>query len=138
MSERLRNNLLKYGIGGAGSVGIAMWHYAGQITTGMSQADKYRILSDGFSIPGLLLLFAGLMIWLSNQGALNGVSYVLHYVVQSLLFLGRRGANVETYGEYVEKRREKATKGFAFLFVLAAACLLISGVFVAMYYKANV
>ena len=135
MSERLRKNLLKYGIGGAVCLAVSLSRYFSQCTESTGLADRYRILSDGFSLPGLLLLFSGLMLWLSNEGAFHGIGYVLRYAVQSLMFLGRRG-HVETYGEYVENHSKKPVNGFAFLFVLAAACLLISGIFVALYYKA--
>jgi hypothetical protein len=33
----------------------------------------------------------------------------------------------------VEKRQKKQTKGFAFLFVVGVVCLVVSGVFVALY-----
>ncbi len=134
MSERARKNLIKYGISGGLCLAYAVLHCVSRNASEMSAVDLYRTLADGFTVPGMLCIFAGLIVWLSNEGAFNGVSYVLKAAVQSLLFLGRRGP-VEKYGDYVENQRKKQTKGYSFLFVTGAVCLAVAGVFLVLYYQ---
>ena len=134
MSERLRNNLLKYGISFGVCLAFAALHcYSKGIAT-MELADVYRTLSDAFSVPGILCGFSGALAWLSQEGALDGIGYVTQYAVKSLLFFARRGA-METYKEYVERRREKKKVSYGFLFVTGAVCLLVGTVFTALFYQ---
>lgn len=135
MSERARNNLIKYGISGGLCLVYAVYHCISRNVSEMAVVDLYRTVADGFTVPGMLCIFAGLIVWLSNEGALNGVSYVLKAAVQSLIFLGRRGP-VEKYGDYVENQRKKQTKGYSFLFVTGAVCLAVTAVFLVLYYQA--
>ena len=48
--------------------------------------EKYRILSDFFAVPGLFCLFWGILRWLANQGAFEGVGYVLKNALRLLTF----------------------------------------------------
>ena len=136
MSDRLRKNLIKYGI----TAGICLVFAAAfcfkQDITNRAPLDVYRIISDGFTIPGLMCIFAGLLTWLSGEGAFLGISYVMKNLFQSLLFFGRRGP-VEKYGDYVESQKEKKTTGYSFLFVVGAVCLGISGIMIALFYQAK-
>ena len=134
MSERLRNNLIKYGITGAVCLIYAAVHCFSRDVETMVPVDLYRTVSDSFMVPGMVCVFSGLVTWLSNEGAFNGIGYVMKRVYESIMFFGRRGP-VETYGDYVEKRQKKQTKGFAFLFVVGAVCLAVSSIFVALYYQ---
>ena len=93
--------------------------------------NRYRILSDAFSVPGLLCLFSGAMIWMSNEGAFNGLTWVVTYAVKSLIPSGRM--NRETYGDYVTRNRAKKVSGFGFLLVVGAVEVAISLVFLYLF-----
>ena len=134
MSDRVRKNLIKYGISGGLCLAYAAYHCFSRNVSQMSAVDLYRTVSDGFAVPGILCIFSGLIVWLSNEGAFNGISYVLKSTVQSLIFLGRRGP-VEKYGDYVENQRKKRTKGYGFLFVTGAVLLAVAGIFLILYYR---
>ena len=134
MSERLRNNLLKYGISAGVCLLFAAIHCYSRGIADMEVLDIYRTLSDAFAVPGLICIFSGGLMWLSQEGALDGVSYVAQYAVKSLLFFARRGA-LETYKEYVERRREKRKVSFGFLILVGAACMVIAVVFMILFYQ---
>jgi hypothetical protein len=134
VSERLRNNLLKYGISFGICLIFAAVHCYSKGIAQMGKADMYRTLSDAFTVPGLLCGFSGVLMWLSKEGALDGVSYVAQYAVKSLLFFARRGA-LETYKEYVERRREKKKGSFGFLLLVGAVCMAIALVFTGLFYS---
>ena len=73
-------------------------------------AANIQILGDGFSVAGFLLLaFAGMM-FISDQGALIGIGFVLRSVAQIFIPMGRK--THEFYGKYRERvLAEKKTKG---------------------------
>jgi len=134
VSEKLRKNLIKYGISAAACLAFAgFFAYNRGIAEG-SMADVYRILSDAFTVPGLMCVFSGALVWLSGEGALDGVTYVVQYAVKSLLFMGGRGKR-ETYREYVERRRAKKMGGYGFLLVTGAVSLLVGAVFMVLFYQ---
>lgn len=94
--------------------------------------DQYRLLSDAAMLPGVLMLFSGLMIFLSNEGSFDGVSFVLGKAVRFLLpFMGLQKG--ETYGEYVQRKREKQIRGYGFLFFCGIGFLAVSILFVLLY-----
>ena len=134
MSEKFRKNLVKYAIAFGVCLVYAAIHLFTRDPGAMERADLYRTLSDAFTVPGLICGFSGALVWLSNEGSLDGIGYVLQYAAKSLLFFGRRGP-LETYKEYVERRQAKRTGGYAFLFVTGAVCLLIGTVFTALFYQ---
>lgn len=81
-----------------------------------------QLLSDGFVVSGtMLLMFAG-MLFISSEGALIGIGFVLRSVAQILIPMGRR--NHEFYAQYRERklaeRKAKASKDH---------CLLVVGLF---------
>ena len=77
MSERLRNNLIKYGITGAVCLIYAAVHCFSRDVETMVPVDLYRTVSDSFMVPGMVCVFSGLVTWLSNEGAFNGIGYVM-------------------------------------------------------------
>ena len=89
-----------------------------------SPAVNIQILSDGFSVSGVLLtLFAGMM-FVSGEGALIGIGFVLRNVVLTFVPMGR--AKHETYAQYRERKLSGQKKssdhsilvtGLLFLFV---------------------
>ncbi len=89
-----------------------------------SLAVNIQILADGFSVAGLLLtLFAGMM-FISGEGALIGISFVLRNVAQAFVPMGRR--HHEVYAKYRERKLGEVKKakdncilviGLLFLFI---------------------
>ena len=89
-----------------------------------SVAVNIQILSDAFFVSGVLMtLFAGLM-YVSGEGALIGIGFVLRNVVLAFIPMGR--ARHERYIDYRDRKLSEAKKhdyrcilvtGLAFLFV---------------------
>ena len=106
MKEETKVSLRNYGI----CVGIELvlaflviWS-KGFFTQNLS--SNMIILSDAFFVPGILMsLFAGLM-YVSSEGALIGVSYVLRNVVLFFIPMGRN--RHERYADYRERKLSKA------------------------------
>ena len=83
-----------------------------------------QILSDAFFVSGILMtLFAGMM-YISGEGALIGIGFVLRNVVLTFIPMGR--AKQERYADYRARKLGEAKKhdnrhilitGLIFLFV---------------------
>ena len=89
-----------------------------------SAAVNIQILSDAFFVSGILMtLFAGMM-YVSSEGALVGIGFVLRNVVLTFIPMGR--AKQERYADYRERKLANAKKhnnrcilvtGLIFLFI---------------------
>jgi len=89
-----------------------------------SLAVNLQILSDAFFVSGVLMtLFAGMM-YVSGEGALIGIGFVLRNVVLSFIPMGR--AKHEVYADYRARKLSNAKKssnhyvlvsGLIFLFI---------------------
>ena len=127
MKQETKDALIKYGI----CVGVEMvvaflviWS-KGFFTD--SAAVNIQILSDAFFVPGVLTtLFAG-MAYVSGEGALVGISFVLRNALLTFIPMGR--AKQERYADYRERKLREAKKrdnkailvsGLIFLFIGAA------------------
>ena len=83
-----------------------------------STAVNIQILSDGFSIAGLILtLFAGMM-YVSGEGALIGIGFVMRNVLLAFIPMGRKLH--ETYKQYRERKLGTIKKS-------SDKCLLFTG-----------
>lgn len=108
MNQEKKALLTKYLVcfGVASLIAFAVFWIKGFFTD--SLAVNIQILSDGFSVSGLLfLLFAGMM-FISGEGALVGISFVMRNVVQAFVPMGRR--NHESYAKYRERKLGSAKK----------------------------
>lgn len=89
-----------------------------------SVAVNIQILADGFFVSGILMtLFAGMM-FVSGEGTLIGIGFVLRNVVLSFIPMGRK--KHELYADYRERKLKEMKKtkdrcilvtGLLFLFV---------------------
>ena len=85
-----------------------------------SAAVNIQILSDAFFVSGILMtLFAGLL-YVSGEGALIGIGFVLRNVVLAFIPMGR--ARHERYADYRERKLSEAKKR-------NDSCILITGLF---------
>ena len=94
--------------------------------------EWYRWISDGLTLPSVTLLSAGLLIWVSNAGALDLLGYSGRFMMQ--LFLPASKKRYGTYGDYVAEKREKRIKGYGFLLVSGAISLAVTFLFIALFF----
>ena len=136
MNKNLKSLLLRYGI--TAFVGLMiMWTVLSLhgYSTASTVLDKYRILTDAFSIPGILIVMLGTLVWISNQGMFSGFTFVMGRMFRALIPLGRNKEN-KTYYEYVQEKREKGqASGYGFLFIVGGAFCAVSAVFMILFYS---
>lgn len=131
-----RSTLVKYGV--AAGIGILMM--CGYLSSQKAEygsllnrdnLDQLRLICDAFCIPGIMLLLSGCLVAVTNEGALDGLKYLGHYMVH-MLIPGKRDST-KRYLEYVEESRAKRVTGYHFLFHVGGVFLLIGIVFYVMY-----
>ena len=136
MSNSLKKNLLKYGISVGIGLILAFIYISARVDIGnlaaVEKVDLYLVFCDGFFVPGILMLMSGFLMSVSNQGAMDGVAYVLVNAARMLIPGG--GLKTERYKEYVERKRENRIKGYGFLYVVAFVFLSVSGTFMTLFY----
>ena len=90
----------------------------------------YQILSDCFLIPGVVIAGMGLLLFASNEGVFDGISYGFKVIAQ--MFKRKPTPVKQSYFEYrEEKGRNKLT--FGFLLICGAAFFAVSIIFLILY-----
>ncbi len=108
MKKENKQLLIKYIIcfGAACLITFIVFWIKGFFTHG--PAENMQVLADGFFVSGILItLFAGMM-YVSGQGALIGIGFVLRNVVLAFTPMGR--AKHEVYAKYRERRMSEMKK----------------------------
>ena len=83
-------------------------------------AVNIQILSDAFFVAGILMtLFAG-MLYISGEGGLIGIGFVIRNAVLAFVPMGR--AKHERYADYRERKLNNAKKQ-------NNSCILVTGLF---------
>lgn len=135
MTPRLKSNLIKYGVTiaicGAATAGLLFYFDVGSLNL----VNRYRVICDSFTIPGIMCLLSGLMMFVSNEGAFDGLGYALSVAAKAFVPGARK--KTETYHDYLERKkelRENKVTGYGFLFVVGAVFLGIAMVFYYLFY----
>lgn len=132
--EKFKSLLVKYGV--SVSVGAAMSAFvlfAYDFSSLTLPVDKYRVLTDAFSIPGIILVMVGCLVWVSTEGFFDMISYGLRWLGQSLIPFSEK--NHESFYDYKMRKSENRLTGYSFLFYTGFAFLVIAIVFLILFYS---
>ena len=105
MEQEKKKLLIKYLVcfAIASLITLAVFWIKGFFTDSLSV--NLQILADGFVVSGLILLaFAGMM-FISSEGGLIGIGFVLRNVVLAFIPLGR--LKHEVYAKYRERKMKE-------------------------------
>ena len=136
MSKDQKTRVIKYVTSFLLGGGLAYLYLALRDFPSEDAVENYRMLADATTVPGILFIMSGALVWASSLGALDGVSFALGKVFRSLI-PGARLREDEKYADFVERRREKAKKssGYGFLFITGAVFMAVSLFFSLMFYR---
>lgn len=103
----------------AGMVPIRQWKefWAAVAASGRSVPlkDWLHWFCDGLTLPSVVLLSAGAMLWISNAGVFDLLGYTFRNLLR--LFTSAERKSFGTYGDYVEEKKEKRLHGYGFLLI---------------------
>lgn len=85
-----------------------------------SIAVNIQILSDAFFVSGVLMTLVAGMLFVSSEGALIGIGFVIRNVVLTFIPMGR--AKHERYTDYRERKLSESRKQ-------NDNCILVTGLF---------
>jgi len=128
-----KNQAIKYGAACGIALAYAIYLVISQNAFSQELSSLLRILSDGFFLPGALMILIGLLMVVSNHGAFDALAYT-GKSVKRLFIPERPGEKRVNYREYVEQRREKKTTGFGFLFIVGGVFAVIGLIFMLVFY----
>jgi hypothetical protein len=111
---------------------VTWWYISSRWSPDLALVDQYRVLCDGFSIPGILMVLFALLFTLNNLGALDTIAYLMSFLPR-MIAPGAFG-EPEQLVDYVESRRAKRTKGYGFLYIVGFIFLGIAIVFLYLFY----
>ena len=133
MSKLTKEQKKKYIISSIICVAVAVFILFSKGFFEASAANKVRILSDAFTIPGILMILSALLVVVSNEGAFDSLAYT-GKSLKRFFVPERPGEKRINYREYVEQRREKKVTGFSFMFVVGGIFTVIGLILVVVFY----
>lgn len=97
-------------------------------------ADRILAFCDGFSVSGVLLLCFGIMIWISNEGFFDVLSYAaqkgLHHLIP-----GRFSEDLGSFYDYKMSKANGKRAGSAFLVVPGIVILALGLILMGIWYS---
>lgn len=133
MIKSRKAKILRYLSAAAMAAAVAWWYADSRWEEGMDLVLQYRVLCDAFTIPGAMMVLVALLLSLNNLGALDTIAYLMSYLPR-MIAPGAFG-EPEQLLDFVEKRREKRSKGFGFLYVVGFIFLGIAVYYLFMFYS---
>ena len=128
MSETPSKPLRKYLITGGVCLAISLaMFFAGAPLGWDSPAAASAIAMaacDALFFPGAFCFLLGLLFWIANEGALDGVAWLGSYLGKTLV-PGKR-SSIERYSDSLERRRGKDKKTFGHLCLVGLVFILAS------------
>ena len=120
MKRETKEKLIKYSICFGVEILIAFLVIWSKGFFTQSVSVNIQILSDAFFVSGILMtLFAG-MLYISGEGALIGIGFVIRNALLTFIPMGR--AKQERYADYRERKLKQAKKQ-------KDRCILVTGLF---------
>ena len=107
---------------------LSMREYSGQDAA----AVRFLNLADAFTIPGVIMLMVGVLVWISSTGSFDMFSYAFSRAKQSLI--PSIGYKDEKFYDYKMRKEKKRIKGYSFLFISGGIYMIPAIIFNILYY----
>lgn len=133
MDEKILSYIKKYAISFA-ILGISTWFILAlrEFSASDAAAVKYLNLADSFTIPAVIILMVGVLVWISTTGSFDMFSYGLSRAKES--FVPSVRYKDEKFYDYKMRKEKKRIKGYSFLFVSGGIYMIPAIIFNILYY----
>ncbi len=98
--------------------------------------EAFRILSDAFLLPGVLVTGMGLLSWMAGQGQFNGFKYAV-YLTWNTFRWGFPRKKTMTYHDFLQENPEKQVSA-RYMALPGLVFLALSALFLLMYHRVNI
>ncbi len=135
MEQENKSLLTKYLVcfGVASLIALAIIWIKGFFTD--SLAVNIQILSDAFFVSGILLTAFAAMMYISGEGALLGIGFVMKSVAE--FFIPGARKNHESYRDYRERKIGEARKSTDRCILVTGLVFLAIGIILTVIWSAN-
>ena len=100
------------------------------------EKNRYRMLSDSFSLGGLLPILFWLLVWVSEKGAFDLIVYSVRKLFSFTFRIHPEKSNLPpTYADYVAIKKAKRKPFHYELLIVGGAFLLLGLIFILVWYK---
>ena len=93
-------------------------------------AQKYLNLADAFTIPSVIMLMLGVLVWVSTTGSFDMIGYGLKKAKDA--FFPSKYTHEQFY-DYKVRQDEKRIKGYGFMFISGGIYLVPAIIFNILY-----
>ena len=96
-------------------------------------SQKYKYLSNGFSVAGIMFMSFATLFFLSDEGSFVGVGWAMKSALRVILpFMGTKDA--ETYKSYRDRKTSRPkSKGYFCVFLTGTVYLIVGIVFMILF-----
>lgn len=91
----------------------------------------YKIIADGFTLSGVMLMGVALLVIFANAGIFNFLNYTVQWVLSRMIHSMK--AARQSYGDWLADRGKKKTP-WLFLLLPGAIYFLVGMIFVILFY----
>ena len=126
--KKLKKYLITIGVGLLMAFGIA---YSKNIFGQTEPMKIFHILTDSFFVPAVLIMGVGALIFVSNEGAFDGITFAVTSFVD--IFRKNKKNKYHTYYDYKESKANRNT-GFGFLLISGLGFMVITSVMLWLYH----
>lgn len=100
------------------------------------EKNGYRMLSDSFSLGGLLPILFWLLVWVSEKGAFDLIAYSVRKLFSFTFHIHPEKSNLPpTYADYVAIKKAKRKPFHYELLIVGGTFLLLGLIFILVWYK---
>lgn len=100
----------------------------------LTGSSLYRVLCDGFSIPGIFTLLFWILLIVSSYGAFDAIAYGVKVAFFTVFYRSLKDTKVEkTYTEYVEVKRGKRKNKYPYMWINGLLFLFLGIIFLIIF-----
>ena len=115
MSEKIISLIKKcvgaFAVMGAGTAAVLILR---EHSTALDQAQQYLNLADAFTIPSVIMLMVGLLVWISTMGTFDTLGYALSKAKDAFIPSVYKH---EQFYDYKVRKNKNRKKGYGFMFI---------------------
>ena len=115
----------------AGLVGAFVVAYSQGIFNATTAVEIFHILSDSFFVPSVLIMGMGGLVFVSNEGAFDGLTFALTSFAD--VFRKQKKNKYTTYYDYKQSKGNR-DRSFGFLLITGVGFFLVSGLMLLFYH----